>query len=275
MATKKKSKTHTNALVKYSDPPQMAIFDEACRALAKAVSIDETKKIRDIAAAYAACAKIAKNTSLLSDATKLKLRAERRMGELLVHMAERGERAKSAPKTGRRKVTSSPKLVDFGISKNQSSRYQTLAKLDDEAFEEKLDSASKRAYDGIARRFIKEEKVKQAKAQHAKRIEHGCRVDDLVALAESGKRFSVIYADPPWVFKNWSPDGSLLTAADNEYNTNALEEIMRLPVGALAADNCALFLWCTWPHIAIGSKSSRHGSVDFQAIHWCFQLDKD
>ena len=28
---------------------------------------------------------------------------------------------------------------------------------------------------------------------------------------------------------------------------------MKLPVAALAADHCALLLWCTGPHIAIGS----------------------
>ena len=30
-------------------------------------------------------------------------------------------------------------------------------------------------------------------------------------------------------------------------------EIMKLPVAALAADNCALLIWCTGPHITIGS----------------------
>ena len=28
---------------------------------------------------------------------------------------------------------------------------------------------------------------------------------------------------------------------------------MKLPVAALAADNCALLSWCTWPHVTIGS----------------------
>ena len=28
---------------------------------------------------------------------------------------------------------------------------------------------------------------------------------------------------------------------------------MSLPVAPLAADDCAVLLWCTWPHIAIGT----------------------
>ena len=42
-------------------------------------------------------------------------------------------------------------------------------------------------------------------------------------------------------------------AVDNHYNTQAIGEILRLPVAQLAADNCALLLWCTWPHITIGT----------------------
>ena len=106
---------------------------------------------------------------------------------------------------------------------------------------------------GHVDRAFKQLKVAHHREEHAKRIEHGCRVDDLVALAVSGKRFSVIYADPAWPFKNWSPAGRLLTAAENCYNVSQLDEIMRLPVATLAADDCALLLWCTWPHIVIGS----------------------
>jgi N6-adenosine-specific RNA methylase IME4 len=47
--------------------------------------------------------------------------------------------------------------------------------------------------------------------------------------------------------------GKIRSAPDNHYNTSAIAEIMKLPVAALAADDCALLLWCTGPHITIGS----------------------
>jgi N6-adenosine-specific RNA methylase IME4 len=39
----------------------------------------------------------------------------------------------------------------------------------------------------------------------------------------------------------------------NHYGTSTIEQIMKLPVAQLAADHCTLLLWCTWPHIAIGT----------------------
>jgi hypothetical protein len=35
-------------------------------------------------------------------------------------------------------------------------------------------------------------------------VESGCTVDDLNALADTGKRFGVVYADPPWNFKTYT-----------------------------------------------------------------------
>jgi N6-adenosine-specific RNA methylase IME4 len=73
------------------------------------------------------------------------------------------------------------------------------------------------------------------------------------SLADSGKRFGVIYADPAWPWETWSPDGKIKTAPDHHYGTSTLDEIAKLPVARLVADNCALFLWCTAPHITKGN----------------------
>lgn len=59
--------------------------------------------------------------------------------------------------------------------------------------------------------------------------------------------FNVIYADPPWRFEPYSRDTGLDRAADNHYPTQSLEDIKRLPVGTIAAPDCALFLWATAP----------------------------
>jgi N6-adenosine-specific RNA methylase IME4 len=45
-----------------------------------------------------------------------------------------------------------------------------------------------------------------------------------------------------------------VSRADHHYSTaSSLKEIMDLPVAALAADDCALLLWTTSPHLAIAS----------------------
>ena len=55
------------------------------------------------------------------------------------------------------------------------------------------------------------------------------------------KKYSIIYADPPWRYKVYSKKG-LGRSAESHYPTMELEDIRALPVGTLAADDCVLFL---------------------------------
>jgi hypothetical protein len=61
------------------------------------------------------------------------LRAERKAGQLLIEMADRGERFKGGDPRSRPATLA--KLDDLGVSKSQSSRWQKLGAMDDEAFE--------------------------------------------------------------------------------------------------------------------------------------------
>ncbi len=249
-----------------TNPPTRTLvrYNTARRALAAVHRVDEVKSIRDKAVAMQAYAVQAKDTTLITQATEIRLRAERRAGELLIEMAARKERetkggdrrSKSRPAT----LSAAPKLADLGINKTQSSRWQALAALDPEQFEDKVESTSKRAYDSMTYRFLKAAEIERGKQRHGKTIEHGCRVDDLVALAEAGKRFGVIYADPPWPWETWGgASGKIMSAPDNHYGTSSLDEIMKLPVAAPAAEDCALLMWCTGPHITIGTCESAWG----------------
>jgi N6-adenosine-specific RNA methylase IME4 len=60
------------------------------------------------------------------------------------------------------------------------------------------------------------------------------------------QRFATLYADPPWPFKVWSEKGKD-RSAERHYDILSVGDIMRFPIGSLAADDCALFLWCTNP----------------------------
>jgi N6-adenosine-specific RNA methylase IME4 len=57
------------------------------------------------------------------------------------------------------------------------------------------------------------------------------------------KRYQVIYADPPWKYNDRRCHGS----AEKHYATMGIEELKKLSVGELVSDNCALFLWATYP----------------------------
>ena len=62
--------------------------------------------------------------------------------------------------------------------------------------------------------------------------------------------YNVIYADPPWHYKVYSKKGEG-RSADSHYPTMSIEDIRALPVGQLAAKDCALFLWVTFPCLII------------------------
>lgn len=62
------------------------------------------------------------------------------------------------------------------------------------------------------------------------------------------KKYGVIVADPAWSYANAGCRG----AAENEYPTMSVEDICALPVREMAADDCALFLWTTWPQLREG-----------------------
>lgn len=57
------------------------------------------------------------------------------------------------------------------------------------------------------------------------------------------KKYSIIYADPPWQFKNKHTGGSMNSGAEQQYPTMTIEDICLLPVNSITADNAFLFMW--------------------------------
>lgn len=57
------------------------------------------------------------------------------------------------------------------------------------------------------------------------------------------KKYSIIYADPPWEFNNKNTGGSMKSGAIAKYSTMTVDEICELPIKAIADDNCILFMW--------------------------------
>jgi hypothetical protein len=104
---------------------------QARTALAECHRVDEVKDIRDKAEAMAAYARQAKDTELIQYATEIKVRAERRCGELLARTEK--NRGAATPSDDTR--ASPPTLKKMGLTYDESSRYQQLAAMPAEHFE--------------------------------------------------------------------------------------------------------------------------------------------
>lgn len=108
----------------------------ARRAIAEAKSVDEVKGIRDKAEAVRMYAKQARlGIEMQNDAAEIKLRAERRAGEMLAVMEKNGG-GRPAENRSRAVTGLSPKLEDLGVTKNQSSQWQQMASVPEDRLEQ-------------------------------------------------------------------------------------------------------------------------------------------
>lgn len=221
-----------------SPPAALVRYDAARRALAEAVRIDDVKQIRDLAMAAQVYARQAQDFEMINNATDIRERSERRGGEVLIEMRQRGERdAGGMGRIGSRPET---QLKDLGITKTQSSRWQAKAKLPDADFEKHLERVKRKAVEAAEKPTteVKQQRRAEKEAALAEATQAASR-----ALGE--QIYGVIYADPPWRFEPYSRDTGMDRAADNHYPTMTLDAIKSLHVPA--APDCVLFLWATVP----------------------------
>lgn len=220
----------------------MVIYDNARKALAEAHRVDEVKDIRDKAIAMQIYARQAKDGAMIEWATDIRMRAERKAGQLLGEMAERGERAVRGQAQKSHDATfQPPQLADLGVTKQQSHRWQKLGEMDDAAFEQRAAVAKKQAVSSVDATAA--ERAEEKKERRAEReSELGAR-----QIALPARRYGVILADPEWRFEPYSRDTGMDRAADNHYPTSELSDIAARDVSSIAADDCVLFLWATAP----------------------------
>lgn len=123
--------------------PQLVRYQAACRALAEARAVDEVQDVRNKADAMRIYGMQAKNKSLEVDAAEIRIRAERRLGELIGQQKAgeglaKGAAMRGVGRAGKNAVESDdrvPTLAEAGISKDLSSRAQKLAAVPPEVFE--------------------------------------------------------------------------------------------------------------------------------------------
>lgn len=226
-------------------------YDRARQLLAEARNVDEVMNLRDQSRMMREYARIANDPQLEIDAATLRVYSERRLGEMLIAGKKSGQISPGQPKKnassgeGFSRIT----LEKQGISHKLSHRAQKRAVFAPKAFDTLVNTMRARMKQGERISFdkvVKETSMQKARAAHEKKTYEGGRVDDLQRLAADGHKFGAIYADPAWKFESWGQDGQD-RAAGNHYTLTTLDDMKAMPVEALAAEDCALFMWVSDP----------------------------
>ena len=64
------------------------------------------------------------------------------------------------------------------------------------------------------------------------------------------KKYSVIYADPPWAYRQCGTTEKSRGSAKKHYQTMTTDDICALPIPSICSpDGAACFMWATFPNI--------------------------
>lgn len=69
----------------------------------------------------------------------------------------------------------------------------------------------------------------------------------VVDIYNTDKRYNIIYADPPWTYRDKALAGN--RGACCKYNLMTINEIINLPINKISDKDCILFMWVTMPKL--------------------------
>ncbi len=219
----------------------------AQRALAEARTLDDVKRVRDQAEALRLYVKQQEmGLQMQNDMAEIKLRAERRAGEILATMEKQdGGDAMRARSQGVTEVP--PTLAELGIEKMQSHRWQLAAQVPEDVFERHV--AEVKANGG--------ELTSAGVVRLAKRMQDKGEAPDL-----PDDKYRVLYADPPWKYSDKLTED--YGPAEHHYPTLTIGELCLLPIAEMTADDAVLFMWATSPLLEDAFKVIRAWGFEYK-----------
>ena len=227
-------------------PRELVLLGRAEKALAEAKTVDELQDLRDRAQACRAYAKKAKlGHRIVVEASALKVRAERKLGELLAEMplAKGGsgnQHTKGFVNRSQHVNSSSGvTLESLGVTRWDSARSQQIARLPKREFEKYVTESVAAEREPSTAAVLRLAKQHTAVVRANGKPKRSGFVTSLRSLVRRDAAFGTIYADPPWPYRNRTSRG----AAENHYPVMTMEDILAEPVAKIAAENAHLHLW--------------------------------
>ena len=226
---------------------QLARYEAARRALASARTLAQINPIRFEAAALREYARQAKDKELEVHAVELRIRAERRVGEVMRQQKETVGLAKppgSNQHRGKSSPDALPTLAEAGIDKDLAKRARKLAAIPSETFEALV--ADWRAASWHAGDRLSIDLIRSAAdlGKHAKAVTPSLPTDV----------YRTIVIDPPWPMKKSLLVGEPEQGRRLDYPTLSLDELTPLVKGLAqqAAPDAHLYLWVTHRFLPAG-----------------------
>jgi len=212
-------------------------------------NIEEIKDIRDKAIAFRAY-KIQQGASLEIQnlGAEIKIWAERRMGELIPDIAPHGGDRQSE-KARLPKGT----LVEYGISKKQSHKFQVIADVPIEEFENHIEEIKDKGKDlstASIYRFAKKKTTQE-------NIE---KLKTNIPMIEG--KFKTLVIDPAWPMVKIERE---VRPKQNGFDYPVMDEekLMAIPVDDLMDTEAHVYLWTTQKFLPMALRMVKHWSLNY------------
>lgn len=89
-----------------------------------------------------------------------------------------------------------------------------------------------------------------------------------VNIFETDKKYNIIYADPPWQYKDKMKGHSF--SLEHEYKTMPLEWIKNLDVQKISDKDCILFLWAVSPQLPKALDTMKAWGFKYKTVAFCW-----
>jgi N6-adenosine-specific RNA methylase IME4 len=113
------------------------------------------------------------------------------------------------------------------------------------------------------KKIEKIEKVRQIEQQL--KNESPAILDNDIDIYTTDKKFNIIYADPAWSYWEGGNKNQSL-----HYSTMSIEEICDLPVKRIAANDCILFIWVTYPILKEAFDVIKSWGFEYSTCGFCW-----